>query len=146
VQRDEFPKCPRGCDRALGPADAVMTKTRLVCQQCHGTLVTEDALAELVASMKPAADGDVKALPFAPLAIATDDPPITCPRCATTMERLALVGIAVDRCVAHGVWFDGAELGLVLEIAAPVPESESWIKTLAKTLRLADPGPGGWKR
>ena len=39
-----------------------------------------------------------------------------CPRCPTKMASVALYGVALDRCPEHGIWFDGEELGRVLNL------------------------------
>jgi Zn-finger nucleic acid-binding protein len=45
-----------------------------------------------------------------------------CPTCGTAMQTVTLVGIALDRCAPHGVWFDANELQAVLQRAPQMPE------------------------
>lgn len=47
--------------------------------------------------------------------------PIKCPRCEELMAQHQLYTMQVDRCPAHGVWFDGPELAQVLLVAKPRP-------------------------
>ena len=108
--RDAFPTCPR-CRAALDPRG-----DRHVCTGCDGALVTEPVVSQLIADMI----GDqVSALGWAgkvaepqPLAFLarSSAQTLVCPCCDATMETLDLYGIAVDRCAAHGVWFDKQEL------------------------------------
>lgn len=105
--RDGRPRCPSCTDEhALVPQLA----TRLGCEHCKGVLVPtaeiEDQLSQL------------RIEPFTlPAGTAGDR---TCPCCTTKLARLDLFGVEVDRCEAHGVWFDGKELTLVLEAASGV--------------------------
>jgi len=117
--RDEFPRCPRGCDCALEPAAAILARVRLVCPECSGTLVPEGPLAELMAQVKipDYVRAEVVPLPLEPAEAGADDPPITCPSCMAVMQRYTLLGIPVDRCAAHGVWLDTDELSSLLDRA-----------------------------
>lgn len=42
-----------------------------------------------------------------------------CPRCDVAMIPCTLAAIPIDRCDAHGLWFDHDELARVLYAAAP---------------------------
>jgi hypothetical protein len=46
-----------------------------------------------------------------------DRGPRTCPSCQTTMTVETFHGATIDRCAAHGIWFDDAELAEVLAAA-----------------------------
>lgn len=39
---------------------------------------------------------------------------LPCAQCAEPMETLALFEVPIDRCLAHGLWFDADELSTVL--------------------------------
>jgi Zn-finger nucleic acid-binding protein len=101
--RDDNPRCP-SCDAAL-----VRTSTRLICEHCHGALVPDAAIAELLAELAPHDHRSVAER----LAPATA-PPRHCPCCAAVMEPSRLYETVVDRCAAHGTWFDAGELEDVL--------------------------------
>ena len=50
-----------------------------------------------------------------------------CPACDETMDEPRIYDVPVDRCAAHGIWFDKAEFEEVLkrsrgDAPAPVPE------------------------
>ncbi len=48
-----------------------------------------------------------------------EDPAISCPLDGTTMDRVNLTGVAVDRCPAcGGVWLDRGELRAILDAGA----------------------------
>lgn len=110
--RDAFATCPR-CDGGLDEKG-----TRLACAQCEGVLVPELEVMALVAEVRTFNAGEaVEPVPLALEARATTDKPLRCPRCLTTMAKHGLYDLTVDRCDAHGVWFDGAELQAVLDQA-----------------------------
>jgi Zn-finger nucleic acid-binding protein len=100
--RDEFATCP-DCNVALQPHGS-----RLACDQCHGTLVTEGELVELLCSFDPK-HGRTIAWPATERTSGR-----RCPRCTTMMVGVRMEGVAVERCPAHGVWFDYGELARVL--------------------------------
>ena len=108
--RDEIAPCPR-CRRGLDPSGR-----RLYCGGCEGVLVTEAELRELIAQMEQTSmrpdPAEVHELAFEPAQSA--EPAIGCPRCAARMTKHDLYGMIVDRCEAHGVWFDAAELEAAL--------------------------------
>jgi ribosomal protein S27AE len=106
--RDEFPACSQ-CQTALTPAP---DDRRLACGTCGGVLVTEAALMAAVKSVLAHHDAPEQ-LPFE--AATQPEPARVCPRCAAQMTKHALYGIQIDRCEAHGVWFDKDELQSVLE-------------------------------
>jgi hypothetical protein len=51
-------------------------------------------------------------------------PSRACPRCVAPMRFGMLFGVTVDRCDAHGYWFDPGKLQSVLYAAAPKPPPE----------------------
>jgi len=115
AERDEFATCPR-CQAALDPRG-----DRWICSQCTGLLLPEPALSQMIAEM---IGSTVSALGWRgkvaepqPLVLtpreATEH--LTCPRCTTQMEATNLYGIEVDRCPAHGLWFDRDELEKALQ-------------------------------
>ncbi len=118
--RDGRPRCPSCADdHALAEQ-----RTHLVCEHCQGTLVPAAEVEDMLSSLLVE--------PFA-LPAGTDGDR-TCPCCTAKLARLELFGIAVDRCAAHGVWFDGRELTLVLEAASGIDP---------KTIETATPAKRG---
>ncbi|MBA3455078.1 MAG: zf-TFIIB domain-containing protein [Deltaproteobacteria bacterium] len=101
--RDGFPMCPT----CRSPLDA--RGRRFVCEPCTAVLVTSDELGELLRELRP---NDTRALeqqlkPLGP-------GPRPCPRCPVVMESVKLGDVPLDRCAAHGIWFDHDELERVL--------------------------------
>ena len=130
VLRDEIADCPR-CQRGLEVAG-----DRLVCAGCRGQLVTEAELQHLVAGMLTKLHADLREpqpLPFADAERRPQDPDVTCPRCTTVMTRHLLYTLPVDRCSAHGVWFDGTELESALNKAA----EPTWKLTVGQKIATA---------
>lgn len=82
---------------------------KLECQRCQGVFVPTADLAEMVAAM-------TDQLP--PIANHADLPRNRrCPLCKAVMYETSLWSVGVERCDAHGTWFDWKELALVLEYA-----------------------------
>jgi Zn-finger nucleic acid-binding protein len=106
--RDEFPTCPT-CRAALTPAP---DERRLACGTCEGVLVTDAAVMAAVQGVLAHHDAP-ETLPYEPATLA--EPAYQCPRCAAQMAKHSLYGIQIDRCDAHGVWFERQELQRVLE-------------------------------
>ena len=105
--RDDHATCP-SCDAAL-----TATTTRWACEQCGGALVMATSLHDMLHELDAA---DVRSLD-ARLLDATS-PARRCPCCAQQMTAHLLHDVLVDRCPAHGVWFDHGELETVLVNAA----------------------------
>jgi Zn-finger nucleic acid-binding protein len=92
----------------------------IVCQHdmefrcpCGAAWLSEDKLVEMAQDMK----GGLVALPWQ----SRDGAPRACPHCSAPMATVALDGVALDRCAAHGIWFDADELHKVLSHAATFP-------------------------
>ena len=77
------------------------------CPRCEGAWVAEETL---VAILEQRASTLVE-LPWQ----ARADQPRTCPQCRATMQTVDLGTVALDRCPAHGVWFDADELTALLK-------------------------------
>jgi hypothetical protein len=76
-------------------------------------LLGEHAVEALIAEVEAPAEPRPLALEPA----ATGEPALRCPRCVAEMTKHSLYGLTVDRCVAHGIWFDGTELQATLHRA-----------------------------
>lgn len=93
---------------------------RLVCDTCHGVMMS---LADVAAGIHDMTSIDA-GLSFAKEAVGTR----MCPHCEQAMVRCQLridlegkvekPHVELDRCDAHGLWFDDAKLGAVLEKVA----------------------------
>lgn len=116
--RDDFATCPR-CGTALTPVGR-----RWSCAGCQGLLLTEAEVSELVAEMLQGTYStlgwNARVVEPQPLVLPARTAPgdaLTCPRCTTHLTPVTLYGIDVDRCAAHGLWFDRAELESALQKA-----------------------------
>ncbi len=121
--RDEFPTCP-DCAVALQPYGS-----RLGCDRCGGTLVTEAELSELLSSFDPK---HPRTLAWAKVERASRR---QCPRCEAIMMGAHMEEIAVEHCVEHGVWFDTGELARVL---APDADPVKFAQENAERRNAAD--------
>jgi Zn-finger nucleic acid-binding protein len=84
------------------------------CPSCTGAFVTDAALRAklLEVSRNPV-------LPAGPGGSGKHDgPDRACPECGAVMSRSYVSGVPIDRCDAHGTWFDAEELAHVLARAA----------------------------
>ena len=122
--RDEFPICP-DCGVALEPYG-----TRLGCDRCGGTLVTEVELVEMMHAL----DGETTSRT---LAWPTTRHPSRrkCPRCAAMMSGARMEGVAVERCDLHGIWFDHGELA---KVVAPHVDPATFDREMAARRAVAD--------
>jgi Zn-finger nucleic acid-binding protein len=104
--RDGRPRCPSCADES-----ALITKgSWLSCEHCLGVLIPTDEVESMVSSLR-----------VEPFVLPTGtDGDRTCPSCTSKLAKLLLLGVEVDRCAAHGVWFDTKELTNVLEAASGV--------------------------
>jgi Zn-finger nucleic acid-binding protein len=97
---------------------------RWTCSTCAGCFVEDAALTAMVMEMTntPWTVPDVKGGPG----------DRNCPVCETPMIVEVLEAVTIDRCKAHGVWFDDTELQSALHHAS-TPDSGgvgSWLKQL----------------
>lgn len=108
--RVETVRCPVCDERALA-----VRGSRLACEGCNGALVPEDDLRGLIAEASKLAITDEVSGDYVLVPATTDEAARTCPRCTTTMTKHELRDITIDRCGAHGIWFDGDELARLLK-------------------------------
>jgi hypothetical protein len=105
--------------------------SRWSCDSCEGLFVENEALEALVGEMA----GRPWELPPAPALAPAGAAPGSrrCPACAAPLAIEQIEGVTVDRCPAHGVWFDPAELEAALQHVAgvdPAEELGSWLQRL----------------
>nr|HEX4317455.1 zf-TFIIB domain-containing protein [Kofleriaceae bacterium] len=105
-------------------AGLARTETRLVCEHCASMLVGDGELQQILEEVDP---DDLR--PLVTRLVAAAAPARTCPACPTEMHAYVLADTVVDRCAAHGTWFDPGELQRVLHALAT-----------ARTSRLAAGG------
>lgn len=96
------PVCPGRELRFLGD--------RYACEQCAGIFVENAAVTALVNEIAPS----LWELP----APSGTPGPRACPVCRELLIVEELETVAIDRCGAHGVWFDPTELASMLEHAS----------------------------
>lgn len=102
MYRDEYERCPR-CNLELVDAGSGRG-----CTQCQGIFIPEPVLREMANGMPT---------PPAPVVLGWEIElrvRIKCPSCGELMEAQLLNRVPIDRCKAHGVWFDRGELQAVL--------------------------------
>ena len=116
--RDQTLPCPACRTRELA-----FLGDRYACDECHGAFVETAALVALVEEMT----GGPWQCP-----VPTGAPgPRACPICASTLVVEDLEGAPIDRCAAHGVWFDPKELETVLQHAVEPPSGiVGWLRRL----------------
>lgn len=122
--RDSFERCPRCA------VELVDARSARACPQCRGLWLREAVLSEMVIAMLPpgAAFGRLQ------FADVPQRDRIACPSCGQAMELASLADVIVDRCAAHGVWFDTDELERALaHTALPPPHAHA---------TYAPPAPG----
>ena len=102
IYRDHNEACPR-CGVDLIDAGSVRA-----CSSCRGMWLSAVVLADMVNTMQP--EPRWVHLDFEP----DTRSPLACPSCSKAMTTLLLLGVEVDRCEGHGIWFDGDELEQVL--------------------------------
>lgn len=111
--------CPRCGKRALGPGTFGGCPVA-ACASCGGHFVPRSQAHALRATFPAVGPLDRGALAkvreAAALRNLTDGVRyLACPVCAERMDRRPFAlgsGLVVDRCLPHGVWFDGGELEL----------------------------------
>jgi Zn-finger nucleic acid-binding protein len=101
-------RCPR-CSTTLSNAGWLR-----VCHACKGLWLTERKIADHIRVRCP---GDSGELVF----VEGDGTALPCPACGDPMAACFLEGVPVDRCHAHGVWFDVDELERALKAARARP-------------------------
>ncbi len=108
------PACPRCTTASLHRSHAHGVWV-LACTTCHGLWIDRDACGSLLG--KIAAEAHAEAHLF----------DAACPICRHPMERITVREIALERCVAHGLWFDHQELDHIVHArttsTAPSPSS-----------------------
>ena len=97
--RDDLAPCPR-CQRALIPQPGG-DGSRLWCEDCRGVLIPTADLEHILEVTLPAGEPGER----------------QCPRCAAKLATFTLFGVELDRCIAHGVWFDPKEYVRMLDVA-----------------------------
>jgi len=103
--RDQPLACPR-----CGDGELTFFGDRYACSRCAGTFVQNAAFEAMV--------GDMAGVPW------RMPPPNSalgqraCPVCGKTMLIEEIEQLALDRCAAHGLWFDPHVLARVLERAS----------------------------
>lgn len=92
--------CPR-CPTALSRGELGF------CERCHGVWIPEPALRDRVSRMQD------RPIPVLDWELESRNP-LPCVACREPMQTLALFDVPIDRCAAHGLWFDRDELSTVL--------------------------------
>jgi Zn-finger nucleic acid-binding protein len=100
-----------GCPRCGTPLRR--TRNASTCHGCHGRFLEEQVILEMASDMQVPATP----LAFLPLSPRTDSP-LHCPVCDKPMEPVRLATVLLDRCPAHGIWFDPEELSDALLLFA----------------------------
>jgi hypothetical protein len=96
---------------------------RWVCATCAGSFVENAALEAMIIEMSQT--------PWDPPAVSGAPGERACPICAAAMLVEVLEAVTIDRCGAHGVWFDDTELQAALHHASAEPQGlGSWLKRL----------------
>jgi hypothetical protein len=96
---------------------------RWPCQTCAGAFVENEALAAMITEMSQK--------PWEPPAISGGPGERACPICKALMIVEVLEAVTIDRCAAHGVWFDDTELQTALHHAGGEPTGlGGWLKQL----------------
>ena len=106
---------------------------------CGAVWLSEDKLVEMAQDMK----GSLVALPWQ----AREGAPRGCPQCSAAMLTVSLDGVELDRCAAHGIWFDAEELQKVLQRASTFPDPKlikDWKEHIRKTNTDASMVGGGY--
>jgi Zn-finger nucleic acid-binding protein len=87
----------------------VFAGERWACERCEGAFVENAALVEMVIAMT--------GVPWELPAVAGRPADRKCPACAALLVREQVETVEIDRCAAHGIWFDRDELRKLLEQA-----------------------------
>ncbi len=97
-------KCP-SCTAVLHQAGRTFK-----CEQCDGAWIKGEVIVPLLEERA----STLVELPWEPN---REDHVRACPECSTSMQTVKLGTVALDRCEAHGVWFDSHELADLLKQA-----------------------------
>jgi Zn-finger nucleic acid-binding protein len=128
VYREQSRPCP-ACGGELAVQSLRWRFER--CAACGGAFVEEGVLAEMMREMGAAAPPI-----FGPRA---HGPARRCPGCAEPMAWVALEILPLERCPAHGIWFDPEELQQALHAGAPVaPATNDRLTPLDVILGILD--------
>jgi Zn-finger nucleic acid-binding protein len=114
---DQRLACP-----VCGTTELTFFGDRYACAQCTGTFVQNAAFEAMAMDI-------AKAFFQLPAPTGTVGPR-GCPVCVEPMVVEQLEGVAIDRCSAHGIWFDANELTVALEHASGQFEHgwRAWLK------------------
>ncbi|MCX5743580.1 MAG: zf-TFIIB domain-containing protein [Proteobacteria bacterium] len=114
------------CPRCGVPLVRYADRDKWRCKRCVGVLLGPAELAvEAPWLLEEAARASTSAQP-------------PCPACAQPMTTIGFENIELDRCDADKVvWFDAAELGLVVEIAHSEADREAELSQLEQQKPLA---------
>jgi Zn-finger nucleic acid-binding protein len=116
--------CPACRDRALHPVER-----RFHCNTCDGMFVPDDELVRAIRELTPD--------PIRYFGERGGERP--CPVCGQLMRRCHITTATIaahsvrlpfdlDRCVTHGVWFDGTELQALLSSAGSDAPIEAFLR------------------
>lgn len=114
------------CPRCGVPIVRYADRDKWRCKQCVGVLLGEGELLTEAPSLlvEPAQ------------AVEGSRPP--CPACSQAMSPIAFETVGLDRCDADKlVWFDAAELGLVLELSRQAADREEELTNIEQQKPLA---------
>lgn len=113
------PSCPR-CQVALVRIDVPQAPTAnaCACAACGGVWVDPFTARGIADALEPAFGAVTEHATRGAEAPVDEAAPAACPDCGQPMARQHLSGIEVDRCDAHGTWFDRGEIRRVGASAA----------------------------
>lgn len=79
------------------------------CEKCDGAWIAEASLVAILEQRTATALGDLEWAPR------PEDKARPCAQCQQAMQMVNLGSVELDRCAAHGVWFDADELTALLK-------------------------------
>ena len=111
-----------------------------VCPWCHGLWFDAGELALLSEKLGRSLRVSEGSLERAE----TSEKPLECPRCDRAMDKVTLgtsPRMILDRCAAHGLWFDQGELGALVRQLVPMPGSpaQAVVAFMGETIGAAVP-------
>ena len=114
------------CPRCGVPLSRYGERDKWRCKQCVGVLLGELELTVEAPWLLDAPKSVVK------------HPQPPCPACSVAMDPIMFDDIELDRCTKDKiVWFDAAELGLVIELARAEMEREAELTQIEQQAPLA---------